>query len=104
MPLLLPIFSKKKWKLETQGKNSKLKGKPQNSRKKLNLSKDYPSPELLSDVKKACTNHSFFGTAFINGVTLKFCIYREMSDSFDESKGYLLIEPGYLHKVFKQLN
>ena len=64
------------------------------------------APLLTSQVmiKKACTNHRFFGTAFINGVTLKFCIYREMSDSFDESKGYLLIEPGYLHKVFKQLN
>ena len=36
-------------------KNSKLKGKTQNSRKKLNVSEDCPSSDLPSDVKKkAC--------------------------------------------------
>ena len=33
-------------------KNSKLKGKTQNSRKKLNVSEDLSSPTLPSDVKK----------------------------------------------------
>ena len=32
--------------------NSKLKKKTQNSRKKLNVSEDCPSPDLPSDVKK----------------------------------------------------
>ena len=37
---------------KTQEKNSKLKEKTQNSRKKLNVSEDLSSPTLPSDVKK----------------------------------------------------